>query len=575
MLPAESQVGPIVLMLGLALAGKAAQVRGDRAARRPAAAARPPCRAASPLPALNLRAPRPASPPCCLAVRQVLGMVWRQSHADVFLIDWESAHGTLLGKEGAPEAEAPVSVWRTIFVANELNELQAARLTRPSLSLVLVLTFMLGLDFERCAQSTGNGRAAERAGGAAAVAPAGGRDACRARARPARGGRRATERGPQLTRLSTASSASAFSAPHPRFARAVPGSADGDVSGVASHVLLRTAVSSFVWALVLGGQALLLRFLYVPYVEDKVGQLVDLLALANVSVLMLPEPLCGYYLHGRSVHAHADGSMLELNRQLRAEEDGLTSERGLSPASQLQTFEVHLTPALRQLYDSTFLHAALQEAADNANGADAHVRRQAASGSNQMSVPLAGGVSIERARRAGDGFRSNPEGAVARYVQMNALLRDFVAGTLDGHSYSIREKSYLERLLRLPPDMSYARESLFLFDSSGSWTRALLYGREYDLALLEVRGAACRCHALGSRGCAAPRVRAVPARSGAPHPSVPPQVLVYTVTDMSLRSSLVSAVVTYLVWLAVEQLRATLGQRNLARKTLIDGRFLI
>lgn len=80
-------------------------------------------------------------------------MVWRQSHADIFLIDWETAHGTLLGKAGQPAADSPVSIWRTIFVANELNELQTVRLTRPSLSLVLVLAFMVGLDFERWAQS--------------------------------------------------------------------------------------------------------------------------------------------------------------------------------------------------------------------------------------------------------------------------------------------------------------------------------------------------------------------------------------------------------------------------------------
>ncbi|KAJ1623132.1 Meckelin [Pavlovales sp. CCMP2436] len=127
-----------------------------------------------------------------------------------------------------------------------------------------------------------------------------------------------------------------------RFGTAVPnGSADkADPSKVVpSHLLLRFAVSTFVWGVVLVGQALLLKLVYLPYVEDKVGQLVDLLAVANVSALILPEPLCGYYLHGRSVHAHADASMLDLNKQLRAEEDGLTSQRGLSPSSEVQTFE--------------------------------------------------------------------------------------------------------------------------------------------------------------------------------------------------------------------------------------------
>jgi meckelin len=205
----------------------------------------------------------------------VLSTVYRQGRADVFLIDWETAHGTLLGKGGEPADEAPVSVWRALFIANELNELQAVRLVKPALSLFLVLLFMVVLDFEG------------------------------------------------------------------KYATAVPGGGGAAALAAApSHLLLRFAVGSFVYLCVLGAQALVTRLVYVPYVEDKVGQLVDLLAVANVSALILTEPLCGYYLHGRSVHAHADASMLELHEQLRAEEDGLTAHRGLTPSSAVQTFQV-------------------------------------------------------------------------------------------------------------------------------------------------------------------------------------------------------------------------------------------
>jgi hypothetical protein len=67
MLPEEEATGPLQLILALALVGKAVQV---------------------------------------------LVIVWRQSRADVFLIDWETAHGTLLGKEGEPADATPISVWR-------------------------------------------------------------------------------------------------------------------------------------------------------------------------------------------------------------------------------------------------------------------------------------------------------------------------------------------------------------------------------------------------------------------------------------------------------------------------------
>jgi len=394
----------------------------------------------------------------------VAEILWTQGHADVFLVDWETSHGALVGKSGEPSDQTPVSAWRTILVANELNELQAQRMTKPALTLVIVLFFMVGLDFER-------------------------------------------------------------------FAQAVPGDGSRASEYTDSHVLLRFAVSSFVWLIVLVGQQLVLRFFYLPYVEDKVGQFVDLLSVANVSCLILPEKFSGYYLHGRSVHAHADTSMLELNRQLRQEEEGVTSHRGLSPVSEVQSFAVFLTAGMRDLYDTRFRNPALAEQGVEAG----RVRTNAA---NPTNAPV-NGLSVARARRAGDGFRSSPEEAVARYSEMSTLLRDWIDSNLEGHNYSIREKTYLEKLIRMPPDMSFALDSVFLFDpeGSGSWTRSLLYGREYDLSVFEV--------------------------------------LIYSVADLSLKSSYLAAAITFLTWLVVQWIRSALGQSNLAKKTIIDDRFLI
>jgi len=378
-----------------------------------------------------------------------------------------ASHGTLLSKGGDDAEQAPVSTWRAIFAANELNELQARRFTSPALSLVLLLLLLEGADLNF-------------------------------------------------------------------YAKAMPGGSERNGARVRSHVLLRFAVSSFAWAVVLLGQQLLLRLVWLPYVEDKVGQFVDLLSVANISAFILPEPQAGYYLHGRSVHAHADTSMLELNRQLRAEEDGVTSGRGLSPASEVQTFEIFITRGLRELYDQKFLHAAISAAAGGDSGGAGGVRRGGAA--NPTNIPLRG-LTIERARRAGDGFRANPEAAVQRYDEMNTLLKDFIDANLGHHEYQIRERTYLERLLGLPPDMTYARDSVFLYDPAASWTRCLLYGREYHLAIFEV--------------------------------------LVFSVADVSLRSSFLAAAITYLVSLLIGAIRSSLGQSNLARKTLIDDRFLI
>ena len=60
----------------------------------------------------------------------------------------------------------------------------------------------------------------------------------------------------------------------------------------------------------------------------------------------------GYYIHGRSVHGHADTNMLQMNEQLKREEDDLCGKRGLEPNSELQTFEIEVPAKFRQQYDN-------------------------------------------------------------------------------------------------------------------------------------------------------------------------------------------------------------------------------
>lgn len=54
----------------------------------------------------------------------VADLVWRQTHADVFFIDWEKPRGRLVTRGGEKPVNAPVSVWRVLMCANEWNEVQ-------------------------------------------------------------------------------------------------------------------------------------------------------------------------------------------------------------------------------------------------------------------------------------------------------------------------------------------------------------------------------------------------------------------------------------------------------------------
>jgi Meckelin (Transmembrane protein 67) len=63
-----------------------------------------------------------------------------------------------------------------------------------------------------------------------------------------------------------------------------------------------------------------------------------------------------FYVHGRSVHPYADTHMMELNANLKKEEENLCSTRGLLPNSQLQTFEIYISHTLRSQYENIYLY---------------------------------------------------------------------------------------------------------------------------------------------------------------------------------------------------------------------------
>ncbi|GBF95222.1 meckelin [Raphidocelis subcapitata] len=82
-------------------------------------------------------------------VGQAVGLLWvlyEQVNVDVFFLDWEKPR-RVLAKGGAREDAAPVSAWRGLLVANEWNELQAARATSPPLTLLAVAALLDGAGF--------------------------------------------------------------------------------------------------------------------------------------------------------------------------------------------------------------------------------------------------------------------------------------------------------------------------------------------------------------------------------------------------------------------------------------------
>jgi len=223
-------------------------------------------------------------------VIDIIHLLFMQVSIDIFFIDWERPRGTVTQANTADNApaEAPISIWRTLFVANEWNEIQTVRKISLEFQIFATLLFLQVVGFEH---------------------------------------------------LTTTDPISRFTV-------------DPTTDYIGEyHRILRFAVLVIVYLSIECVQWFYFGFIYERFVGDALMDFVDLCSMANVSIFIMENNLFGYYLHGRSVHGRADTNMREINEQIKREEEDLCGKRGLEPNTEHQTFEVGLPAKFRQQYN--------------------------------------------------------------------------------------------------------------------------------------------------------------------------------------------------------------------------------
>ncbi|XP_028919141.1 meckelin isoform X1 [Ornithorhynchus anatinus] len=292
---------------------------------------------------------------CAFALKalQFLHKFISQLTIDIFFIDWERPKGKVLkaveGEGGVRSTTAPVSIWRTYFVANEWNEIQTVRKINPLFQVLAVLFFLEVVGFSNLALMDSSSN---------------------------------------LTR-----SADSYIAPSSR--------------------ILRYAVSTALWLAIAVIQIGFFAIFFERFVEDKIRQFVDLCCMSNISVFLLSHRCFGYYIHGRSVHGHADTNMEEMNMNLRREAENLCSQRGLLPSTDGQTFQISISNKMRQHYDK--IHETLMRK----NGPSRLLSSSA--------------TSFEQSIKA--------------YHTMNKFLGSFIDHVHKEMDYFVKDKLLLERIL--------------------------------------------------------------------------------------------------------------------------------
>ncbi|XP_065686343.1 meckelin isoform X1 [Patagioenas fasciata] len=377
-----------------------------------------------------------------LKALQFLQLLVSQLTIDIFFIDWERPKGKVLkaveGEGVIKSAAAPVSIWRTYFIANEWNEIQTVRKINHLFQVLAVLFFLEVVGFSNLALMDSSS---------------------------------------SLTR-----SSDSYIAPCSR--------------------ILRFGVSAALWLAIALLQIIFFSVFYERFVEDKISQFVDLCCMSNISVFLLSHSCFGYYIHGRSVHGHADTNMEEMNMNLKREAENLCSQRGLLPNTDGQTFQISISRKMRLHYDR--IHETLTRKRGPARLLDSSAN------------------TFEQSTRA--------------YNTMNRFLGSFIDHVHKEMDYIVKDKLLLERILGME-FMEPIEKSIFYNDEGHSFSDVLYYGNETTLLIFDI--------------------------------------LFFSVVDLASQSFILAAILTYLQQELFRFIRNTLGQKNLASKTLVDERFLI
>uniref|UniRef100_A0A8C7HQN5 Transmembrane protein 67 n=1 Tax=Oncorhynchus kisutch TaxID=8019 RepID=A0A8C7HQN5_ONCKI len=324
---------------------------------------------------------------------QFLHKLIQQLSVDIFFIDWERPRGkankTIQGNGNgeAKHSPSPVSIWRTYFVANEWNEIQTIRKISPTFQIMAVLFLLEVVGFSSLAL----------------------RDPWSDLQRP-----------PQ-----------SYSPPY--------------------SLTLRYGLAATLWLCIGLLQIIFFTAFHERFVEDKIRQFVDLCSISNISVLLLSHRCFGYYIHGRSVHGHADTNMEEMNINLKREAESLCGQRGLLPNTDTQTFQISITSRLRLQYDR------ILEPLSRRNGPS-------------RLVDAASGHPFDQSTKA--------------YHTMNRFLGSVIDHAHRDMEYVVRDKLFFERVIGMeflePMD-----KSIFYNDESHSFSDVLFYGNEATLLIFD------------------------------------------------------------------------------------------
>ena len=293
------------------------------------------------------------------------------------------------------------------------------------------------------------------------------------------------------------------------------------------NILLRHFLGTSILFIVGLAQYVLVRVVQL-WIPTKKTEFLDLCSVANMSVLILSDSLRGYYLHGQSPLGMADTTLYQLAQFLEEESKGKIKGRGITDNKNdnLQTYEIYLSFPMRRIYDSFYFTPTTNEII-HGNSKDANF--------NQAKFRNV--------------FRFIPYGLeTGNIYQLNKFMNTHLKtkieqATMQSHIL-IKEKTKCERLFDFPPSIDLTskdvKELVFYKDEGGNFEDVLFTGMELEWLIFVIYVWEMWCIALQRYNHSFP----------------------------------ISIFMTYVMERIFFKVRVFFGEKNVARKAIVDNRFL-
>ena len=307
-----------------------------------------------------------------------------------------------------------------------------------------------------------------------------------------------------------------------------------DVSPVYSHVdkspeniILRHFIGTFILFMSGVAQYVIVRLLQVWNPTQKT-EFLDLCSVANISVLIFQDSLRGYYIHGQSPLGVADTTLQQLIQFLEEEGRGKIKGRGITDEKNdnLQTYEIYLSFSMRKIIDGLYFLPTGQEI-DKGNQYD----------------------QIQSQAKFRNFFKYIPDSLqTANIYQINKFMNNHLKTKIEQVTMQskvlIKNKTAFERFFQFPPSIDLTsrniREFVFYRDPGENFDDVLFIGMELEFLIFVIYVWQMWCISLQRYGQSLP----------------------------------ISIFMTYVMEQIFFRVRVFFGEKNVAKKAVIDNRFL-